>query len=136
LPPTAIGGHARDINAAGVIVGETVKAGVNCPQAIAWSPTVSVLPGLAAGSCTTANAVNDAGQIAGVSSVRGGYHAVLWQPVPGGGYAITDLGTLSGTSPEVRAMNEPGAGAQSGVEVVGYSYPRNGNWRATLWTVR
>jgi probable HAF family extracellular repeat protein len=136
LPPTAIGGVARDVNAAGTIVGEVVKSGTGCEQAVVWTAAVSVLPGLAAGSCTAANAVNDAGQIAGVSSVRGGYHAVLWQPVQGGGYAITDLGTLSGTSPAVRAMNEPGVGAQSGVEVVGFSADRKQAFHATLWTLK
>jgi probable HAF family extracellular repeat protein len=136
LPPTAIGGVARDVNAAGTIVGEVVKSGTGCEQAVVWTAAVSVLPGLAAGSCTAANAVNDAGQIAGVSSVRGGYHAVLWQPVQGGGYAITDLGTLSGTSPAVRAMNEPGVGTQSGVEVVGFSSDRKQAFHATLWTLK
>lgn len=136
LPPTAIGGVGRDVNAAGTIVGEVVKSGTGCGQAVVWTAAVSLLPGLAAGSCTAANAVNDAGQIAGVSSVRGGYHAVLWQPLPAGGYAVTDLGTLSGTSPEVRAMNEPGAGAQSGVEVVGFSRDRRSAFHATLWTVK
>jgi probable HAF family extracellular repeat protein len=136
LPPAAIGGVARDVNTAGTIVGETSESGINCSRAVAWTPAVSLLPGLAAGSCSAAKAVNDAGQIAGVSSVRGGYHAVLWQPLPAGGYAVTDLGTLSGTSPEVRAMNEPGAGGQGGVEVVGFSQDRKGAFHATLWTLK
>jgi probable HAF family extracellular repeat protein len=136
LPPNAVGGIARDVNSAGTIVGEVAMAGTGCAQAVVWTAAVSLLPPLAVGSCSAANAVNDAGQIAGISSVRGADHAVLWQPLLAGGYAVTDLGALSGSSATVRAINEPDVGAQSGVEVVGFSRDRKGAFLATLWTLK
>ena len=135
LPATAIGGIARDVNTAGTIVGETTKTGT-CGQAVVWTGAVSLLPGLTGTSCSAATAVNDAGQIAGISSVRGGAsHAVLWRPLSAGGYSVTDLGAI-GSLPDVRAINEPGSGAQAGLEIVGASYFRSGALHATLWTVK
>jgi len=134
LPLNALGGLAWDVNAVGTIVGST--AGTNCPQALVWSPAVSVLPGLIATSCSQATAVNDAGQITGFSSVRGGSdHAVLWRPLQAGGYAVTDLGVI-GNQALVQAINEPGSGAQAGLEIVGASHFRSGALHATLWTVK
>ena len=134
LPPSSLGGIAFDINTAGTIVGRT--AGTGCTQALVWSPAVSLLPGLTATSCSEATAVNDAGQIAGTSSVRGGArHAALWRPLQGGGYGVMDLGAV-GNLPNVQAINEPGSSGQASLEIVGGSYFRSGALHATLWTVK
>jgi probable HAF family extracellular repeat protein len=135
LLPGALGGVARDINSAGQIVGQNVMSTSGCgTRAVVWSTgsaAAAPLPGLSATACSEAFATNDHGQIAGYSSDRRGFHAVLWQPSTSG-YTITDLGQIRGTgSPIVYGMNEPLADG-SRLELVGLTQSRE---RATLWTL-
>ena len=138
LLASAIGGVARDVNSAGQIVGHNVVSTGCGSQAVVWatgSAAAAQLPFLSGGTCAEAWAVNDAGQISGFSTDRrGGFRAVLWRPLTGGGYSVTDLGQLGGTTPQVLGMNEPLATA--GVEVVGFGHFTSGADHATLWTIK
>ena len=88
---------------------------------------------LSGGTCAEAWAINDVGHITGFSTTgSGAAHAVLWRPVTGG-YSVTDLGELRGTTLQVIGMNEPLA--TGSVEVVGYARVNNGAEHATLWTL-
>lgn len=131
----AVGGVARDINSAGQIVGHNVLSTFGCgSRAVVWTTGEAAavqLPMLSGGTCAEAWAVNDAGQISGFSTRRGGrIRAVLWRPLEGGGYSVIDLGTQGSTTPFAVGMNEPGASGT--VEVIGFAQSPE---RAILWTV-
>ena len=144
LVPTDLGvlaghsqGYAWGINATGTTVGHS--AGSGCQVAVVWASegaAPTALPGL--GGCNSdARSINDAGDIAGYAArKRGGAHAVIWRPA-GGGYSVTELGSISGSvSSMATGLNEPVAvtGGTS-VELVGWSTAGGGANRATLWTV-
>jgi probable HAF family extracellular repeat protein len=104
-------------------------------HAVLWrNGSVFNLPGLGGGMNNAAIAINNAGQIAGISDPPGDAttYAVLWQRNAGarsgqGGYAIISLGTLPGDASSVSAdINARG-------QVVGSSCDANFNCRAFLW---
>ena len=82
-----------------------------------WDKGVVTDLGTLGGCCTSANAINPAGQVVGLSYLPGDevYHAFLWDKG-----VMTDLGTLAGNS-EARGINSKG-------QIVG----RSGN-RAFVW---
>jgi len=137
IPPGYTSGFANDINANGRIVGY-LNGLHQCTVAVTWSSstgTAVALPGLG-GNCAFAQAINDAGDIAGSSQGPQGSRAVLWT-LRSGGYTIMDLGLLPETVWSVaKALNEPvpAAGGTS-VEVTGWSSTDAGAYRATLWKV-
>ena len=121
---------ALGINDNGDVVGlsgtcgtpDTYALGVH---AVLWrNGSVSDLGGLGGAMNNAAIAINNAGQIAGISDPPGDTttHAVLWQ-----NGAMIDLGTLPG---DVLSMSQD-INAQG--EVVGLSCDANGNCRAFLW---
>jgi probable HAF family extracellular repeat protein len=136
LPPLqddAIGA-AFGINDNGEVVGTSGKCGTPATSApnpavlvhaVVWrNGSVSKLPDLGGGMNNIAFAINNAGQIAGISDPTGDSttYAVLWQ-----NGAITNLGTLPGDVLSVTAdMNAKG-------QVVGSSCDANFNCRAFLW---
>lgn len=140
-------GFAAGVNAVGQVVGwaETRVHDPTCsaPQvlqfrAAVWGPApgaVRELPPLPGDSTSAATAINDRGQVVGISGAcdvavgRGSAtHAVMWDHG-----AITDLGNLGG-----QLWHTPMAINQTG-EVVGFSNPPNGDVQADslhafLWT--
>src|SRR5436190_1153250 len=67
--------------------------------------------GTLGGSISSGYAINDAGQIAGSSTVTGStpYHAFRYDGTPGSGGVMRDLGTLAGgTDSESRGVNNAG----------------------------
>lgn len=83
--------------------------------------------GTLGGQFSRANAINNAGQIAGYSYLAGdpmnaAFHAVLWQ-----GTTTTDLGTLGGQYSEAKAINAAG-------QIAGVAYLASGARHATVWT--
>jgi probable HAF family extracellular repeat protein len=79
------------------------------------------------GFSSSAQVVNDAGQVVGVSTISGDYpggtlHAFSW--TRGGG--MVDLGTLGGTTSRASLVNASG-------QVAGTAYTASGAEHATLW---
>ena len=105
---------ASDINEAGQVVGRNTL----------WTPTEGPRNlGSLGGGNTWAAAINDVGQVVGVSDTpTGASHAFLW--TPGGG--MQDLGTLGGTSSSAASINNRG-------QVVGTSSTAGGAHHAFLW---
>ncbi len=139
MPPGETSGYAVDVNAAGTLVGQSSRPG-RCGQGLVWAaPTAAPtsLSDLAGGTCSSPEAINDAGYITGVAQdAQRRSQAVLWIP-QGSGYTIKALGRLKGTgSSGGRGLNEPriGAAGMKVVEVVGSSLASSGP-RATLWRV-
>lgn len=137
IPSRYTNGYAKDINATGRIVG-FIGGARGCPVAVIWSSSTSTavaLPGLG-GGCARAEAINDAGDVAGSSDGPQGSRAVLWT-FRSGSYTLMDLGLLPGTVWSVAtAPNEPVpvAGGTS-VQVTGWSSTDAPAARATLWKV-
>jgi probable HAF family extracellular repeat protein len=69
-----------------------------------WTNGVVTELGTLGGCCTSAHAINSAGQVVGLSYLPGSgdYHAFLWEKG-----VMTDLGTLGGTS-DARGINARG----------------------------
>ena len=102
--------EARDINAAGQVVGTSYTAGDNETRAFFWEGGVMTDLGTLGGSSSSAFAINEAGQVIGWSFTAGtANHAFLWE-----GGVMTDLGTLGGTTSRALAINEAG-------QVIGYA---------------
>ena len=75
------------------------------------------------GGGATAQFINDAGQVAGVSATAaGGTHAFVWQDGQ-----MRDVGTLGGSDSRVSGMNGRG-------QIVGVSATANGEMHAFRWT--
>lgn len=142
LPAGETSGEARDVNAAGTIIGGSSRLR-RCDQGLVWagpSSTPTPLPDLATGTCSSPFAINDAGHITGYAEdARGRGQAVLWLRQSSGDYTVTGLGKLKGTaSSSGRGLNEPRTGTQGTtiVEVVGQSSGSAGSTQeATLWRV-
>lgn len=84
--------------------------------------SIRALPGLPGGTDSSADSINNRGQIVGqASTASGAVHAVVWQH---GG--ITDLGTLGGDYSIAQAINERG-------QIVGWSVTSAGELHAALW---
>ncbi|HEX6686261.1 MAG TPA: hypothetical protein VF062_26050 [Candidatus Limnocylindrales bacterium] len=77
--------------------------------------------GTLAGGYSHARAINDRGEVVGVSAVEDSVHAFLWRDG-----RMTDLGTLGGRFSVASDINDRG-------EVVGYSSTANGALHAFLW---
>lgn len=109
-------------------------------RAVVWGPgrdQIRELPPLGDDSTSSATAINDRGQVAGISGIcsqavgeLSAIHAVIWEPDG----TITDLGSLGG-----EAWNTPMAMNERG-DVVGFANapgtdpPTGFNYRAFLWT--
>ena len=112
---------ARDINNAGQIVGTVERSAVRWE---ADSGAVLMLGDLPGGQrFSSANAINEAGQIVGQSDSADGVRAILWTK----GIMI-DLGVLPGTS-ESAALDINGL-----AQVVGESRDNEGRSSAFLWS--
>jgi hypothetical protein len=143
IPAGESGGQAVDINATGMIVGDTYRIGRACSYPLLWATAASSptrLPDLAGGTCGRAGAINDAGYITGeAQDVRRRSHVVLW--IPNGtapsGYVVKALGRLKGANgSSAHSLNEPrSVQGTTTVEVVGLSSSTSGAQRATLWRV-
>ena len=140
-------GFAAGVNNRGEVVGwaETAVHDPTChaPQvlqfrAVVWDPkqgTTRQLPPLPGDSTSSATAINQRGQVVGISGEcdvavgrKSATHAVLWD-----GSSITDLGSLGGDY-----WRTPMAISNAGV-VVGFTNPPDGDFdgdslRAFVWT--
>jgi probable HAF family extracellular repeat protein len=122
---TSIGGAtAVAVNSSNEVVGYSFPNGSKLPVGFNWTEASGLQNFGAPG--TLAMAVNDAGVIAGQApNAKGFKHAVTWTPSG----AMTDLGTLGGSSSTALGINNNGW-------VVGTSLTtsENGLLHAFLWT--
>jgi probable HAF family extracellular repeat protein len=124
---TTNNGRAYGVNESGLVVG----IGYANPEGstfygFSWTQGGGFvrLPGLVPGANSNAVAVNDAGQIVGISTTaQFRPHAVVWNP----GGSIVDLGDLGGMSSIPTAINENG-------QVVGWSGTPAWFTHAFMWT--
>jgi probable HAF family extracellular repeat protein len=123
-------GTAEDVNECGQVVGVSTASGQN--RAFSWTQgggmvDLGTLGGtVGAGSFSAALAVNDAGEVVGVSSNAAGQsHVFLWTQAGG----ILDLGTLGGSSSSVSNN-----ASSNGGRVVGTSSTLSGQTHAFSWT--
>jgi probable HAF family extracellular repeat protein len=137
LPGDTVG-MALWMNDNGQAVGASGRCGNTMPPPIAFGPhavlwekdgSVTDLGNLGAAVGNLATAINNRGQVVGISSLTGqsppttGIHAFLWTTQTG----MRDLGALPGDVASVGAsINDSG-------EVVGPSFDKDGNPRAFLW---
>ncbi len=124
--------YAMDVNDAGMVVGASALADNVRTYAFVWTEAggmvdLGILPGATCGNggCSEAYAVNESGQVVGVSKAPGGgRHAFLWTEADG----MIDLGTLGGFQSTPTAINANG-------QVVGNSDISSGTDRhAFTWT--
>ena len=131
LPSGSDVSHAYDINAAGQVVGYSVGAapesGVPAGQATLWESGGAAIEGLGdlpgGRYWSSANAINDSGQVVGQSEAAAGTRAFLWER----GSPMIDLGDLPGGADQSIAHDINNAGL-----VVGESQAAEGQ-RAFLW---
>lgn len=122
------GSYAWDINASGQVTGDTTLPDSGDDRhAFFWNGSTMQDLGTLGGTESRAVAINDAGEVAGNSSVQPGIgmsglpHAFLWN-----GVTLRDLGTLGGAASEATDLNDAG-------HVVGRSTNASGAWRPFLW---
>lgn len=104
---------ANGINEAGEVVGSAYLPSKGAPHAVSWAQGIGTDLGTLGGSSSNAFAVNDAGEIVGVSDIAVGssaQHATVWR----NGVAH-DLGTLGGYYSDARDINNSG-------QIVGLTY--------------
>jgi len=78
--------------------------------------------GTLGGTYSVANAINERGQVVGISGTAAGrFHAFMWQDG-----VMTDLGTLGGPDSHASAINERG-------QVIGAAYNASAQEHAFLW---
>lgn len=124
---------ARDVNSAGHVVGSSTYAYFvddgsctpdhpyypNCgpggtwyyePSAVVWENGIGTDLTSSGVTLETANAINDAGQLTGQSSINGdtGGYAFRYDGAQGSGGVIYDLGTLGGSTSVGRSINDAG----------------------------
>jgi probable HAF family extracellular repeat protein len=121
-------GVMTNLGFAGAIIAAEGTADINPAGRVVsggflWDKGVLTNLGTLGGCCTTANAINPAGQVVGKSYLPGNevYHAFLWDKG-----VMTDLGTLGGNS-EARGINSRG-------QVVGGSGNRAFVWEKGVMT--
>jgi probable HAF family extracellular repeat protein len=106
----SLGGSVSEawaVNANGLVVGRSSIAGnPSTYHAFAWSPESGMTDLGTLGGESSANAVTDAGVIAGYSYLPGetAYHAFVWTH----GNGLIDLGTLGGSGSAPAAINREG----------------------------
>lgn len=134
--PQSIGGigvsvsFASDVNSRGQIVGlADFVDGLPDPFAVAfvWESGVHrALPDLTATGFPFSfpNAIDERGNVVGVSTAPSGLHAVLWR-----GAHVLDLGTLGGPTSEAHDLDELG-------RIVGGAYRADGRRVAVMWVPR
>src|SRR2546422_6135617 len=116
--------EARSINDAGGIGGASnTTSGIFPIDGFLWqNGTTTDLGNLGGNYESAATAINDPGQVAGVSLTASfAAHAFLWQ-----NGTMADLGTLGGTFSLANDINDRG-------QVVGESNTSSGSYRAFLW---
>jgi probable HAF family extracellular repeat protein len=107
---TLLGGTssvARDINDAGLVVGDSQTSNQSITHATVWYSNIAHDVGTLGGTNSYAYDINEAGQVVGHSQTTGDQanHATLWN----GTTTVTDLGTLlGGSSSRASAINEAG----------------------------
>lgn len=110
---------ATDINDLGQIVG------LNGSRAVLWMPDGHMVDLQALGLDGVPAAMNNAGQIVGVTDTRSGMRAYLWSETGG----MTLLGALGGGQSYSAASGINDLG-----QVVGQAQDALGRWRPFLWT--
>jgi probable HAF family extracellular repeat protein len=120
LPEDTVG-FPKDINDHGDVVGASVNTSTGLSTPVLWTSTGIVrLPPLLPGSDTSAWAIGNSGDVAGISTASdGNRHAVRWRSATG--WRIEDLGTLGGCCSEGVGINGLG-------DVVGYSHVGQGRY--------
>jgi probable HAF family extracellular repeat protein len=117
--------YGRDVNSAGIVVGEYAVPKTTCKRAYVWTeatgPTDLPVP---PGTCISlAAAINDAGTVVGWATLSAGMHAALrWTPDGEGGWSMEQLPPPSGyASGDALAVSSAG-------HVVGAYLRSDGNW--------
>jgi probable HAF family extracellular repeat protein len=121
--PDGLEDNAVDINEEGIIVGWSSTEEEMASLAVVWRDPdhFEVLPDLG-GLVGEAIAINDSGQIAGMSiNAEGDARPVLWSDGE-----VIDLGTLGGLNGVATGVNNRG-------QVVGYAEAQDGMMHAFLW---
>jgi probable HAF family extracellular repeat protein len=119
---------ATGVNNRGIVIGDNVDDNI-IERGFLWeNGLITDLGGTIGGSQTTAEALNEAGQVVGVGTLAGelSYHATLWKHVG----EITDLGTV-----DQDPCSFP-SGINSKAQIVGASLigcAFDSNTRAFLW---
>lgn len=140
LPPP--GGLARSeaygLNVSGIVVGSGLQTS-GYGQAAVWPVGTGAtrsgvfLPMLAGDNYSAAFDVNNAGLIAGVSSVVAEFsHAVVWIG-SGNSYRVCDLVSLGGSLPNDQVIGLSEADSQGVTWAAGSSYDTTGIQHPTLW---